>query len=171
MPATFSPAKDHPSLLRAWALVESSLPEPWLALVGADGGELSRLRTLATSLDLRRIAWAGRTEDVTGLLAASDLGVLVSRSEGLSNAVLECRAAGLAVVGSDIPGIRAAAGAGSLLVPSGEVPALAGALLGLLDDPARRTALATHAREGLAGVEALDAWLTVVDDLLRSRRP
>lgn len=169
MLATLSPAKDHATLLRAWALVEAGLPAAWLALAGADGGEGARLRRLVAALGLKRVRWLDATDDPSGLLGAADLGVLVSRSEGLSNAVLEYRAAGLAVVGSDVPGVRAAAGEGALLVAPGEAEALAGTLRELLGDPARRAELASRSRHGLVGAEGLDAWLAVVDDLLRKQ--
>jgi len=49
-------------------------------------------------------------KDVSGLLAASDIGVLSSVHEGLSNAILEYMASGLPVVATDLPANREALG-------------------------------------------------------------
>ena len=52
----------------------------------------------------------GEVPDLANLLGALDLGVFSSRFEGCPNGVLECMAAGLPVVATDIPGIIEAVG-------------------------------------------------------------
>ena len=75
--------------------------------------------------------------DVPGLLSAVDIGVFSSRSEGCPNGVLECMAAGLAVVGTDIEGIREVVGPSGvqLLAPPGDAEALAQIILNLAGNP------------------------------------
>jgi glycosyltransferase involved in cell wall biosynthesis len=87
----------------------------------------------------------GEIDDVSGLLAASDIAVFSSRSEGCPNGVLESMASGLAVVATDCPGTREAVGeAGAAwLAPTGDPQAMADCILQLADRGERR-ALAGH---------------------------
>ena len=54
-----------------------------------------------------RVAFLGHRDDVAEILAASDVGVLWSRYEGLPISVMEYMRAGLCCVASDLPGVRA----------------------------------------------------------------
>ncbi|MEK7413087.1 MAG: glycosyltransferase [Planctomycetota bacterium] len=170
MLATLSPAKDHVTLLEAWGAVETALPQAWLLLAGGDGGRESALRTQARWRGLTRIRFAGRVADVSGLLGACDLGVLSSGSEGLSNAIFDYRAAGLAIVASDVPGIRAAAHADAVLVPPTQPHALAAAVIDLLGDPQRRSERAQTAAHGLPGVAPLTDWVELIAAIVKVRR-
>ena len=73
--------------------------------------------------------------------------VLPSSREGLSFALLEAMAHGLATVVADGPGNPEAVGKAGIIVPSGDRHALAAALSELARDPARRAALGAAARE------------------------
>jgi len=70
----------------------------------------------------------GRRDDVDRLLLASDVFVLPSRREGISFAVLEAMARGLAMVVSDGPGNPEAVGDAGIVVPAGDVEGFAAAL-------------------------------------------
>jgi glycosyltransferase involved in cell wall biosynthesis len=91
----------------------------------------------------------GDVDDVSGLLGAVDLAVFSSRSECLGRGATEPMFAGLAVAGTDIPGIREAVGeAGeSFLAAPGDAAGLAEAILRLAGDPDLR------ARVGAANAE------------------
>src|SRR5262249_52521685 len=66
-----------------------------------------------------------------------------SPNEGMPNGVLECMAAGKAIVASDLPGIRDALGpyTGGVLFPPGDHVRCAQLLLELLRDKEKREAL------------------------------
>jgi glycosyltransferase involved in cell wall biosynthesis len=87
--------------------------------------------------------------DVPGLYNLLDVLALPSLRDGLPNALLEGMACGRAIVASEIGGIPDAAqhGKNSLLVPPGEVDALAEAILTLLRQPEKRIELGQAARE------------------------
>jgi glycosyltransferase involved in cell wall biosynthesis len=78
---------------------------------------------------------------------AADAFVLMSRAEGLPNALLEAMASGLACVASDIPGSAdVLAGGGGLRVPLDDDAGLAAVLDRLAADPPERARLGAQAR-------------------------
>lgn len=138
------PVKDHATLLQAAAL-RSGLA---VAIAGR-GGEEQRLRALAGALGVAdRVRLLGLRDDVARLLAAADVFVQPSRSEGLPLAVLEAMAAGLPVVASRVGGIHEAVvdGETGLLVGPGEPDVLAAAIARVLDTPGWREALGHEGR-------------------------
>lgn len=140
--------KDHETLLKAWRLVQGRSPvgsePPVLCLAGRFHGNEREMRQAAIDLDIsEQVRFLGSVDDITGLLSAADLCVHSSRSEGVPNAVLEAMAAGLPVVGTDIPGIsEAVPDAGrAFLAPVGDHERLAEQILMLSGDRELRTRL------------------------------
>ena len=89
-------------LLDAWALVTRRHPEACLAIAG-DGPLKPELVRRALDLGLRdRVLFLGDRKDLPELLRASELYVSSSRSEGMSNALLEALASGLPVVATRV---------------------------------------------------------------------
>jgi glycosyltransferase involved in cell wall biosynthesis len=122
-------------------------------LVVVGGGErLEELRALAARSPAReRIRLVGEQEAAPWLQWAHVL-VHPSFAEGMSNALLEGMAAGLACVAYDIPPNRetlgeALTGSAGELVPVGDVAALAGRLTALASQPGRARRLGRLARE------------------------
>lgn len=143
MVANLSSYKDHDTLLKAWRLLLDrwSGPLPLLVLAGRFDDRAKALQEQATLLGIaERVRFLGGVADISGLLAASDLCVHSSPSEGIPNAVLEAMAAGLPVTGSQIPGMREAVGEEGFpwLAPVADAPALAGLLKRLMLDPTLR---------------------------------
>jgi glycosyltransferase involved in cell wall biosynthesis len=81
----------------------------------------------------------GQRSDMPDVLRAAHLVVLPSYREGLPKVLLEAAACGRAVVTTDVPGCRDAIDPGvtGLLVPVRNAEALADALKGLINNPAR----------------------------------
>jgi glycosyltransferase involved in cell wall biosynthesis len=137
--------KDQDVLLRALALVT---PPVTLTLVGVDpDAELLGFAGAAAARG-HVVRCVPFRPDVLGFYRLFDVVVLPSRSEGLSQALLEAMALGLPVVASRAGGnvelIRH--GEDGLLVPPREPPAFGAALMRLLADPALRGRLGTAAR-------------------------
>lgn len=132
-------------LLQAWA----QIPDGQLLLVG-DGPERVALEALSRELGLGdRVRFCGMVHDVRDYLQASDLFVLPSRFEGLSNALLEAMSCGLPAVATRVgaaPELLETPGAG-LVVGGEDVDELRSALRWLLDNPMLRLQMGTQARE------------------------
>jgi glycosyltransferase involved in cell wall biosynthesis len=101
----------------------------------------------------------GFRSDVPRLLAACDVFVMPSEREGLSLAVLEAMARGVAVVVSDGAGNPEAVGDAGVVVPLGDAGRLAGALDGLAADPERRRRLGAAARRRVSERYTIERWL------------
>ena len=87
--------KDALTLVRALAALRG---HPYEALVVGDGPDRPLVEQEALRLGLGSVVeFTGEREDVADLLAAADLFVLSSRSEGLPISILEAMAAGLPV--------------------------------------------------------------------------
>lgn len=90
--------------------------------VFGDGPERPALAALASALAPGRIVFRGARADVAALLPAFDALVLPSVREGWPLVAVEAAAAGVPVVGYDVPGVRDAL----LVLPGRLVPAAAG---------------------------------------------
>jgi L-malate glycosyltransferase len=139
------PEKDLPTLLEAFVLLQRERPDAHLVFVG--NGEAVR-----TQLE-RRVNEAGlgaavlffpATAEVDSWLRSIDIFVLPSRSEALSNSLMEAMSCGCAVVASRAGGNVELVehGQRGLLFPPGDAAALAAQLRLLADDPAMRKRLA-----------------------------
>ena len=104
-----------------------------------------------------QVRFLGVVRNVPELLMQHQLAVLSTHYEGMPLALIEGMAAGCAVVGSAVPGVREviADGVDGRLVAEGDAQALADALENLLRDPeisariaatARRVAIERHSR-------------------------
>lgn len=164
--AHFGDRKDLESLLMAWHVALAHLDVGGstgvLVLAGRPEHRGDALEELARELRIEsRVCFLGDVDDVAGLLSASDAGVLSSPTEGCPNAVLEYMAAGLAIVGTDVPGIREALGdsGAEYLVPVGDVGALGAALAEVSLDQELRSRLGVRNRERQRACFGIDRML------------
>lgn len=133
--------KNHPAFLRMAALLAAKHPRVQYVLVG-DGPLRGELEKLAADLGLAdHVLFLGDRKDIAGVLASLDITVLPSRSESLSNVILESMAAGVPVVATDVGGNRELLSNGEtgFLTPEDDA-AIATAVEGLLvNDDLRNT--------------------------------
>lgn len=145
------PRKGVTHLIEALGLLDREGVRP--TLVAAGIGELRpQLEERAMELGIaRRIRWLGKIphERVPEAMAAGDMFVLPSLSEGLPTVVCEAMAAGRAVVATAVDGTPEIVrdGETGLLVPAEDPVALAAALGTLLRDPARTAEMGRRAHE------------------------
>jgi glycosyltransferase involved in cell wall biosynthesis len=103
-------------------------------MIAGSGPLEAALRTKASALGVD-VTFAGHRSDVPSLLTAADVFVLPSVWEGQSLAVQEALRAGVPVVASRVGAIPSVTGTdAALLIPPGDVPALAAAVRSVLTD-------------------------------------
>lgn len=175
--------KGYDDLLDALAMLPKDLD--WhLDHIG--GGELES--AMAARADQRglsnRITWHGRKpqSDVKALLAKADLFVLASKiaadgdRDGLPNVLMEAQAVGVACISTAVSAIPELIDDGKtgLLVPPGDVAALAAAMARLAAEPDTRALLAAAGSARVrsafdlnAGISAIATALTVDADAHR----
>ena len=101
--------KRHDLFLRAVALLAS--PKPYVLLAG-DGPEQSQLRRLCDYLGIEStVVFLGHVDDVTEVLAVSDVLVHASEREGAPQVIIQALAAGLPVVATHSCGLHEVPGA------------------------------------------------------------
>ena len=109
---SFVRVKDYPTIIRAFAEFSRRGGKGVLLLAG-EGGQRRGAAAFASRLGLDgEVRFLGSVPDIRMVLAAADVFVHASHSEGMSNAILEAMAAGQPVVASDIPANREAMGDG-----------------------------------------------------------
>jgi glycosyltransferase involved in cell wall biosynthesis len=147
--ARLTPRKRIDALLGVWRVLDRE--DAMLVIVG-DGPQRARLEAEAAGCRPGSVRFVGTRDDVTPFYRMADVFVLPSRSEGLSNALLEAMAAGLPPVVADIGGNREVVedGVNALLVDWSDRAASAGALRRLLDDGGLRRRLGEAARRRAA---------------------
>jgi L-malate glycosyltransferase len=103
--ARLDPVKSHGLLLRSVASLRSNGIELGLKIVG-DGPTRQNIEEQIAELHLQDcVETLGARSDVAELLAAADIFVLPSKSEGLPMTIIEAMACGLPVVASDVGGV------------------------------------------------------------------
>ena len=147
--ARLSDVKGHIYLIEAMKEVLGTFPDARLLIVG-DGKMKQDLVALARRLGItQNVYFIPSVKEARDILAVMDLFVMPSLAEGLGLSLIEAMAAGLAVIGSDIGGIRSLIkdGYNGLLVKPAEPTELSSAILGLLRDKTRPSLLGAHAQE------------------------
>jgi len=162
------PEKRVEDLLAAWSEIRAPHARAELAVLGAGPCETELRRAAPPG-----VRFLGDVADVAPYLRSADVFVLPSRTEGLSNALLEAMAGGLAIVATAVGGAvdLIEDGESGRLVPPGEPLALRDALASLLADPALRNRLGARARERVATTHALPAVADRLVQLYRDLMP
>lgn len=154
--ASMSWVKDHETFLRAARLILDRKPKTKFVLIGRMvPGRETTIYSLISSLHLESsIVWAGELLNPIPLMKLMDIGVLSSRSEGLSNTLIEYGAAGIPAVVTEVGGnseiiVHDETG---LIVPKESPSSLAQGILKLLEDDALRKKMGIKAQERVSRV-------------------
>ena len=171
-----SPVKGHASLLRAARLVLHKQPRARFLIVG-DGPLSAELKAMAVDLRIAgACCFAGHRTDVHDLLAAMDVFVLPSLSEGIPMALLEAMALGTPVVASAVGGVPEVVSnrVNGLLVYSGDERALANACAALTSDRDLAGRLSANGRrtvgEAFSQARSGEALTRVYKDIVSAGR-
>jgi glycosyltransferase involved in cell wall biosynthesis len=154
-----APPSGFAQLVKAWRHVAARFPAARLWIVG-DGPERERLYQLTGDLDLRQRAFLpGIFSDYRELFEAADIYVQPATSEGPMLPLAEALSSGLAAIATDLPGHREWIDSNrtGLLVPAGDIQALAAALVDLLKHPVRRIDFGSAARDQIRKSHSLQS--------------
>jgi glycosyltransferase involved in cell wall biosynthesis len=157
--AALAPHKGQRHLVDAMALVVRDMPDARLLILG-DGELRETLQQQIAELGLERhVTLAGFRHDALGLMRSLDLFVMSSVTEGLGSSILEAMACERAVVGTQaggIPEVISHEVTGILVAPR-DAAAMAGAIVQLLRDRARRTQMGAAGRARVVSEFSVEA--------------
>ncbi len=164
--------KGYDLLLQAWSIVEKQCPDWQLVVFGM--GDISHYRQIMKqlSLDTKRCILNGPVDDAVKEYQNSSVFVLSSRFEGFGLVLIEAMSCGLPVVSFNCPcgpDEIITDGQDGLLVPVGDVIALADKLKMLMTDIDLRTRLSSHARKTSSQYKMENIarrWQALFDELM-----
>jgi glycosyltransferase involved in cell wall biosynthesis len=173
-PANGWPHKDHETLVRAFRIVREKRRELRLVLTGWPFDVMDRLRPLFANREeadaVRHLGYVDR-RDLIGLYGAATAMVFPSRFEGFGFPLLEAMSAGTPIVCSEVASVPEIAGDAAFYVDPGDPPALAAAILRLLDDDVLRKRLVSAGYERVlrfSFTETARQTLTVFERVLNA---
>jgi glycosyltransferase involved in cell wall biosynthesis len=144
-------AKGLDVLLRALELLTRQVPQPGYRLTILGKGALQQhLEEMAAAMGISdHVDFEGEVVDVGPYLSRSDIFILPSQAEGISNALLEAMAVGCPCIATDIPGNNSLIQheRNGLLVNQGDARELAAAIDRLATHPKLREQFGRAARE------------------------
>jgi glycosyltransferase involved in cell wall biosynthesis len=138
--------KGHDVFIKAAAAIVPHFPKVSFSIAGdvLEPAYFTELQDLVQDLKLaNHFRFDGGVTNLRQHLAAADVFVLPSRSEGFSNAIVEAMAASLPVVATNVGGNAEAVqdGVSGFVVPSEDPAALSAAIIRLLSDPSLAKAM------------------------------
>jgi glycosyltransferase involved in cell wall biosynthesis len=151
--ANLRPVKNHAMLLRVARRV-CDVRDDVVFLVAGQGPLRAGLEADVRAMGLAgRVTFLGQRADVPDLLAASDLALLTSITEGLPNVLAEAGGAGLPAVSTDCGGAGDVLvdGTTGYVVPVNDDAAMAQRILQLAGDPQARSRMGQAARQHVRG--------------------
>jgi glycosyltransferase involved in cell wall biosynthesis len=137
-------------LCEATRIVSKRVPDIRFVVIG-DGPERACLERSAGG----RIQFLGYREAASSFLRAFDVLVIPSNYEGLPLVAMEGLSAGVPIICSNVEGLAEVVNGCGMLVPAGDVRALAVAIMDLVEDPQRRAEL------GRAGIQRAQSLFNI----------
>lgn len=165
------PVKRYDLLVSAWATVAAAHPDWKLRLYGR-GPEQPKLRAQIDRLGLTEsLTLMGAHSPIETEWAKGSIAAVTSREESFGMTIVEAMGCGVPVVATDCPhgpGEIITDGKDGLLVPVGDVEAIAKGLLKLIEDDELRRSMGAAARESAqrySPERIADAYLQLIDSL------
>lgn len=168
MVANFSDKKDHATPVYALADILKCFPEARLVLVGHDSGTLADTKSLVYELGLSHaVEFVTGTLNPEGLIGRSNVCILSSPTEGLSNSILEYMGLRKPVIATDNPGNREIIdhGVTGFLVPFRSPESLAEHVIKLLKNPDLAYSMGEAGYKKLTEKFSLERMVTSFEDL------
>jgi glycosyltransferase involved in cell wall biosynthesis len=167
-----APAKDHATLVRAWARLEQTHPTWRLRIIGT-GPLRAELESLIEELELERVTIDEPTSEIEQAYTSAKFLVMSSVHEGFGLVTAEAMACGLPVIGfADCEGTNEIVldDRNGLLVEPGadRVGALAAAMQQLIENESERVRLGRAAPASIHQFRpepVIDAWERMIQDV------
>ena len=176
----FHPAGKEPFLLSAGRLWDEAKNVAAVAAVAADlpwpvyaAGECCSPDGGAFGAGGLRFLGQLSPTDMADWMSRASLFVSPARYEPFGLSILEAALSGCALVLGDIPSLREIWTQGAVFVPPNDQPALRRSLLGLIEDPARRSLLAVAARRRaleFSATRMADQYMRIYSSLVGDRK-
>ena len=163
--------KNQVDLAKAFALAIQMEPalKPVLRLVMVGGGPLrEEAIAILEQAGCAGNAWLpGERSDVPDVMRGLDCFVLPSLAEGISNTILEAMACGLPVIATDVGGNSELIEAGKtgVVVPAGDVPAMAREIIALAKQREKARAMGLDGRKRVEQTFSMTAMVKQYQDL------
>ena len=163
-------------LLSAFAKIAERYPD-WNLLILGEGEKRQQLEKIRDDLGLaNRAILPGNISNPFPILRRSQLFVMASRFEGFPMVHGEAMACGLPIISTDCPSgpreiIRN--NLDGILVPNGDISALATAMERLMSDPQERKRLATYApevTERFSLEKVMAEWQLLMNEVIKEKR-
>ena len=152
-------------LLRSISLIKeefSNIFELWIVGEGNLEQQLKRLSRQLGIVDV--ISFKGYIEHdrLPDIYAISDIFILPSLNEGMSNTVLEAMASGLPIVTTDTGGAKELIDGNGIIIPTNDVKGITGALSKLIKKTSLRKQMGIKSRE----LASKFSWSAVAEDYM-----
>lgn len=147
--ARMDPVKNQGMMLEAFAHVLKQHVDSWLLMVG-DGPDRQRLEAMAQDLGIeKRVIFVGFIGQPAAYLAAMDLFLLTSNTEGTSMTLLEAMSLGIPTIATNVGGNPEIVEQGKtgVLTPRADAEAFARAIEELIVDPQLMSRFRKRARQ------------------------
>ena len=172
------PQKNYALLLRAFAAARKRVKQPLCLSIYGAGEERAFLSRLAEKMDIAQyVRLPGYATDLHERIKTASIYVISSQYEGFSNAMTEALYLGLPVIATDhLPGVvkQTIDAESGIVVPSGDVQSLAGAIRTLVTDTGLRRKMRQHNSERRIRDEENDRagemWLQTLQEVYRQKR-
>jgi len=152
MVANIRPIKDHLTFFRASRIVLDQYKNVKFLIIGSfsDENYTKNLHLIISSLGLdNAVIFTDEIQNPVPLMRILDIGVLTSKSEGLSNSLIELSAVGLPTVATDVGGNSEIIvhGRSGFVTPVSDFKAVADGIIQLLSDNEMRKSFGDFAKK------------------------
>jgi glycosyltransferase involved in cell wall biosynthesis len=160
-----APEKNLETLIETWRALRDRLGPRIACVIAGDGPQASRLS--------RELPWVHRLgfldrATLARVYASAEICMLPSKTETCGLVALEAMASGLTVVAAEAGGFRDSIRSGTtgVLVPPDEARSYTDAVTNLVEDPSRRSAIATAARRAAEARDVTTENRALLEDLM-----
>lgn len=152
-------------LLESIALVKEIFGDDFEVCIIGEGDQEQELKEMSKQLKIDDVViFEGYIEHskLPEFYSNSDIFILPSLNEGMSNTILEAMASGLPIITTDTGGTKELINGNGIVIPMRDLKAIAGAIVKLIEDPSLRKEMGRNSR----GISEELSWGEVAKEYL-----